>query len=67
MTEPHVILTPVQVAERLAVPVGTVVMMCASGRLPGAKKFGRRWRIPEAALRAYFAAPDGAPPPVGKL
>jgi hypothetical protein len=46
-------------------------MMCASGRLPGARKFGRRWRIPEAALRAYFAEPEPAeppsPPPVGKL
>jgi excisionase family DNA binding protein len=38
-------LTPKQVAYFVQVPEKTIVALCAQGRIPGAKKIGRRWRV----------------------
>lgn len=54
------ILTPEEVAAIMKRPHRTIIRMCASGQLPGARKAGRCWRIPETAVDAFFAAP--APP-----
>jgi len=48
------LLTPDDAAAILRVPVRTVVQLCAQGRIPGAAKVGRRWRIPEAGLGRMF-------------
>lgn len=45
------ILTPDQTAARLQIPKKTVIALCAQGRLAGAFKAGRRWRIPGRAVR----------------
>lgn len=58
-----VIFTPEEVAKLVKVPPKTVTAMCAQGRIPGARKFGRRWRIPQTALVAFFAVPEAAPQP----
>jgi excisionase family DNA binding protein len=51
-----VVLTPEEVAERMKLAPKTVLLLCRRGELPGARKAGRRWRIPEHALAAYFSA-----------
>lgn len=43
-------LTPEQVAVELDFRKPTIYRMCRDGDLPGAKKFGREWRIPSTAL-----------------
>ena len=52
-------LTPEAVAEQLDLHVETVRLQCRAGDWPGAKKFGRQWRIPAAALE-----PDTSPRPL---
>lgn len=56
------IFTPEQVAERLRLrgkdPVRAVVRMCAAGQLPGARKVGRTWRVPDTALPIVEALED---------
>ena len=52
------ILTPDEVAEILKVPRRTVICLCARGDLPGARKAGRCWRVPESAIARFFAAPE---------
>jgi excisionase family DNA binding protein len=47
-------LTPRHVAGLLSETEGRVRQMCRAGTLP-ATKFGKGWRIPEAALRAWLA------------
>jgi excisionase family DNA binding protein len=42
--------TPAQVADRLQLPRRTVTDLCKRGNFPGARKFGRTWRIPAAAV-----------------
>lgn len=55
------LLTPEDAAEILRVPVRTVVQLCAQGRIPGAAKVGRRWRIPRAGLDRIYASVDSEP------
>lgn len=38
-------LTTVQVATVMQAPLKTVIALCAQGRIPGAKKLGRLWRV----------------------
>lgn len=56
------LLTPDEAASELKVPVRTVVQLCAQGRIPGAAKVGRRWRIPRAALERLFAFDEASVP-----
>ncbi len=59
-----VIYTPEEAAAVLKVPPKTVTALCAQGRIPGAAKVGRRWRIPATAIVDYFeAARKAAAPP----
>src|SRR5437868_2556501 len=44
-------LTDTEVAQRLGKHPRTIQRWCSAGRLPGAYKAGRSWRIPHAALR----------------
>lgn len=46
-------LTPEQVGEVLQLPKRIVEELCRAGEIPGAKKFGRRWRIPPSAVRDH--------------
>ncbi len=39
-----------EVAEFYAVAPDTIRRMCRGGKIPGAKQFGRRWRIPAKFL-----------------
>jgi excisionase family DNA binding protein len=50
------LLTPTEAATILKVSPKLVSCLCARGELPGARKVGRFWRIPEATLTEYFAA-----------
>src|SRR5688500_3667103 len=52
---------PQQAAELLQVPRRTVVRPCARGERLGARKLGRRWRIPRSALSAIFDRPGEGP------
>ena len=45
-------LTDVEVARVLRMHPRSIQRRCQAGRLPGAYKAGRSWRIPPAALRA---------------
>ncbi len=49
----HEVLTPEQAADVLQLPKRTVLDLCRRGEL-GAKKLGRRWRIPRESLRTVF-------------
>ena len=51
--DPGKILTPTDLADRWRVTADVVAQMCRDGRLPGAFKAGREWRISTAALHAY--------------
>lgn len=44
---------PEDVAARWGCLPSTVEMMCREGRVPGAFKVGRQWRLTEEALVAY--------------
>lgn len=50
------ILTPDEAAEHLGIPRKTVIFLCAEGRLEGAFKAGRRWRVPGSAVRKMAGA-----------
>lgn len=52
-------LTLDDAATSLQLNAETVRLMAVRGDLPGARKFGNRWRIPTAALE-----PDTAPKPL---
>ena len=49
------LLTPIEVAKYLKVPVQTVWWWCREGTLP-AFKIGKYWRIPRKELRSALAA-----------
>lgn len=51
LPDPDVILTPDEAAALLDIPRKTVTAMCAEGRLEGAFKAGRQWRILGSAVR----------------
>jgi len=42
--------TPEEVAEYYGVHPDTIRKMCREGKIPGARQFGRRWRIPASFL-----------------
>jgi excisionase family DNA binding protein len=50
------VATPDELALALHVPRKTIVALCRTGKLPGARKVGRGWRIPEAAVASFFDA-----------
>lgn len=50
-------LTIIEAAEALGVSDRQVRYLVASGRLEGAYKIGRFWRIPRPAVDAYLARP----------
>ena len=50
------VYTPDELALALHVPRKTIVALCRTGKLPGARKVGRGWRIPEAAVASFFDA-----------
>lgn len=52
-------LTDREAARELGKHVRTVQRWCRAGDLPGARKVGRSWRIPAAAIRARRAAAAG--------
>lgn len=47
------IWTPEELAVRWATTVDNVSRMCHAGRIPGAFKVGRQWRLAEESLVAY--------------
>lgn len=47
------IWTPAQLADRWLTTVDTVEKMCREGRIRGAFKAGRQWRLSEEALVAH--------------
>lgn len=48
------VLTPDQAAALLQLPKRTVMELCRRGEL-GARKLGRRWRIPRKGIEQVFA------------
>lgn len=55
-------LTPDEVAAALRLPRRTVTYLCSRGDLVGARKLGRRWRIPLGAVVVpYDGPPQEAP------
>lgn len=52
-------LTTTQAAADLQVTAETIAAYCKDGRLPGAYRVGRRWRVPTAALDAFKQPPPG--------
>jgi excisionase family DNA binding protein len=50
------VLTPDEFAREVKLPRKTVVMLCARGDIPGARKLGRCWRIPASAIDSLFDA-----------
>lgn len=56
-------LTPEAVAEQLQLHPYTVRKMLREGQFPGAFQIGRRWRIPEPALKAWIDARQAAANP----
>src|ERR1017187_5615096 len=50
------VYTPDDLALALHVPRKTIVALCRTGKLPGARKIGRGWRIPQAAAASFFDA-----------
>ena len=48
-------LSSMEAAERLNLPVRTVQFLLTKKVLPGLR-YGRKWRIPEAALNDYMAS-----------
>ncbi len=51
-----IVWTPEQIAERWSCSPKAVVEMCRDGRLRGAFKAGRVWRVSNAALMAHETA-----------
>ena len=58
--------SPKTAAEKLDVPVKTLLYWLQQGQLQGVK-VGKKWRIPESALHAFIEQSTAAgSPPVGK-
>jgi excisionase family DNA binding protein len=53
-------LTPEAVAEQLQLHPYTVRKMLREGQINGAFQVGRRWRVPESALKAFVAKRQAA-------
>src|SRR5207244_1580652 len=51
MADPARWLTPEQAAEIVQVPPRTITELCKQGRIRGAEKWGRRWRIPPSSVQ----------------
>jgi excisionase family DNA binding protein len=51
------ILTPEEAGRHLGIPKKTIIFLCAEGRLEGAFKAGRRWRVPGRAVRKMAGVP----------
>jgi excisionase family DNA binding protein len=49
------VLTAEQAAELLQLPISTVSQLCRQGRIPGAQKLGRQWRINESDVLGLFS------------
>src|SRR6266511_3324422 len=47
-------MTVEQIATALQLPKKTAEQLCREGRMPGAMKFGRSWRIARAAFEAFL-------------
>ncbi len=63
----HEVLTPEQAAQiLLQLPKRTVLDLCRRGTL-GAKKLGRRWRIPRDSLRIVFERDPADAAPASKV
>src|SRR5262245_47338437 len=54
------VLTPEEASALLKVPRRTLVELCRRGEVPGARKVGRRWRIPRAGLGRMFVEVERA-------
>lgn len=53
-------MTTEQAAEYLGYTADYVTTLCATGKLPGAKKWGKRmWIIPEQSVFDYKPGPQG--------
>lgn len=50
------ILTPEEVAKIMQIKVRAVVRLCREGKLPGARKPSREWRVPTSAIETYYSA-----------
>ena len=48
------VLTPGEFARRLKLPAKTILELCRREAIPGARKIGRQWRIPDWAVGALF-------------
>ncbi len=58
------ILTPAEAAAWLKLPEKTVLALCRQGRIRGAVKFGKRWRLSRTALEGTFQDASKDAPPV---
>jgi excisionase family DNA binding protein len=52
-------MTVPEVAEVLRFPQQQVRLLCQSGRIPGAVRIGRRWRISRTRLFEAFGLEEG--------
>lgn len=49
------VITPVEYARACGLTLGYVYALLWTGRLAGAQKIGRQWRIPASAIRQRVA------------
>jgi excisionase family DNA binding protein len=47
-----------EVAEKLGWCQATIQRRCMAGKIPGAKRLGREWRIPEESVEVLFENQD---------
>lgn len=60
--QPAQALTIAQTAARLHVSTASVYRLVRRGKLPGATRIGRSWRVDPRRLDAMFAEPEAAAP-----
>jgi len=53
-------LTAREVCERTGIPYSTITQLCREGRLPGASKVGRQYRIHWKTFKSGFRDGEGA-------
>lgn len=63
MTMKVVYLTPRQVAGQIGFQPRTITRWCREGKLNGAVKVGRVWRIPQESLYLYVGRINGSVEP----
>jgi excisionase family DNA binding protein len=56
--DPDDVLTPGEAAAVLKLPVKTITQLCRQGRVPGAAKVGRQWRVRRWALDVLLPRQD---------